>query len=314
MIKKIASRTRSVGNHTQLLFKPIMYMAMIVLIAFVHPVSAQTGTKIDTGPLHVILSPVRIEQGCVARITVTCPATVESVSYTIHDTKSVLSMDKPGMYSGFVPVAMEQKPGLTSIAITLHNTDKTTNMLNTSLEIIDKDFSVQHLTIDESKNTLSKTDLDRHNRERAMIKKMFSQSQPQKLWGQSFAKPLQGRLSTPFGVKRFINKQPRNPHSGVDIAAPSGTPVKATAAGVVSLTGTHFFAGKSVYIDHGHDIISMYFHLDSISVQDGQTIAKGDILGRVGATGRATGPHLHWGMRIQDTPIDPFSLLTLFEK
>ena len=135
-----------------------------------------------------------------------------------------------------------------------------------------------------------------------------------RLWTEAFTQPLQGRLSTPFGVKRFINKQPRNPHSGIDIAAPTGTPVRAAAAGVVSLTGEHFFAGKSVYIDHGCDTFSMYFHLDSIAVQDGQTVARGDIIGRVGATGRATGPHLHWGMRMYGTPIDPFSLLALFEK
>jgi murein DD-endopeptidase MepM/ murein hydrolase activator NlpD len=222
-------------------------------------------------------------------------------------------MDEPGAYSGFVPVAMEQKPGLTYIAVTLHNADTTTRIVNTPLQIIGKDFPVQHLTIDESKNTLSSSDLERHNRERALILKMFSQSQPQKLWSQSFAEPLQGRLSTPFGVRRFINNEPRSSHTGVDIAAPRGTPVMAAASGVVTLTGEHFFAGKSVYIDHGHDIFSMYFHLDSIAVQADQTIARGDIIGHVGATGRATGPHLHWGVRIQGTPIDPFSLLTLFE-
>ena len=185
--------------------------------------------------------------------------------------------------------------------------------LNAAFEVIAKDFPVQHLTVDESKNTLNQQTLERHNRERAQIENMFAQSQPRRLWTEAFIQPLQGRLSTPFGVKRFINKQPRNPHSGLDMAAPTGTPVKATAAGVVSLTGEHFFAGKSVYIDHGCDTFSMYFHLDSIAVQDGQTIAGGDIIGHVGATGRATGPHLHWGMRMHGTPIDPFSLLALFE-
>jgi murein DD-endopeptidase MepM/ murein hydrolase activator NlpD len=287
---------------------------MTVFLVMINPAAAQTKKIAVSDSVQINIVPKQVEQGDVARIIITCPVTVSAISYEWQDTLVTLSHDEPTIFSAFLPIASKQKAGTASISFMLRHADNTTSMLKTVFEVIAKDFTVQHLTIDESKNTLSKTDLDRHNSERALIIKMFSQSQPQKLWGQSFAEPLQGRLSTPFGVKRFINKQPRNPHSGVDIAAPSGTPVKAAATGVVSLTGEHFFAGKSVYIDHGHDIISMYFHLDSISVQEGQTIAKGDILGRVGATGRATGPHLHWGVRIQNTPIDPFSLLTLFEK
>jgi murein DD-endopeptidase MepM/ murein hydrolase activator NlpD len=110
-----------------------------------------------------------------------------------------------------------------------------------------------------------------------------------------------------------MNNQPRNPHSGIDIAASAGTPVRASSNGIVCLTGEHFFAGKSVYIDHGHALFSMYFHLDSITVQDGQSVAQGEIIGRVGSTGRSTGPHLHWGVRLYDTPVDPLSLIALFE-
>ena len=219
-----------------------------------------------------------------------------------------------GAYFGLVPIAMDQQPGPASLTIMLRDADNKTTTFNMPFEIIAKNFPVQHLTVDESKDTMDQQTLERHNRERAQIENMFAQSQPRRLWTEAFMQPLQGRLSTPFGVKRFINKQPRNPHSGIDIAAPAGTPVKATAAGVVSLTAEHFFAGKSVYIDHGCDTFSMYFHLDTIAVQDGQAVARGDIIGRVGASGRATGPHLHWGMRMYGTPIDPFSLLALFEK
>jgi murein DD-endopeptidase MepM/ murein hydrolase activator NlpD len=289
------------------------WVVIAVLLLVVKPVTAQAQSTADTDPTQISISPMQVKQGDVARITVTCPFTVTALSYDFHGINATLFKDEHGGYSGFIPVAMNHTPGPTNLVITLQNADNTTSTLKASFEVLTKDFPVQHLTVDESKSTLSKENLERHNHERALILKMFTQSQPTQLWGKSFTQPLQGRLSTPFGVKRFINKQPRNPHSGVDIAAPSGTPVKASAAGVVSLTGEHFFAGKSVYIDHGQDIFSMYFHLDSIAVQDGQTVAKGDIIGRVGATGRATGPHLHWGVRMYDTPIDPFSLLTLFE-
>lgn len=279
-----------------------------------NPASAQTENIPDSTPVQIMLLPEHVEQGSVARITITCPVTVTSISYTWLDKNTALACDGPGIYSGFVPIASSQAPGPVSMSITVQHADTTIHTLNTDFEVTAKEFPVQHLTIDESKTTLSKESLKRHNSERTLILKMFSQSQPAKLWQQSFTLPLKGRLSTPFGVKRFINNEPRNPHSGVDIAAPLGTPVKAAASGRVSLIGEHFFAGNSVYIDHGRDIFSMYFHLDSIAVQEGQTVDSGDIIGRVGATGRATGPHLHWGIRIQDTPIDPFSLLTLFEK
>ena len=269
---------------------------------------------LQTSPLQLSITPARIEQGSVARISVTCPDSVTALSYAWQDINAALFMDAAGAYFGLVPIAMDQQPGPASLTIMLRDADNKTTTLNIPFEIIAKNFPVQHLTVDESKDTMDQQTLERHNRERAQIENMFAQSQPRRLWTEAFMQPLQGRLSTPFGVKRFINKQPRNPHSGIDIAAPTGTPVKATAAGVVSLTGEHFFAGKSVYIDHGCDTFSMYFHLDTIAVQDGQTVARGDIIGRVGASGRATGPHLHWGMRMYGTPIDPFSLLALFEK
>ncbi len=291
-----------------------MYAVIAFLLLTANPLAARAENKDETHPVQISIAPHSIEQGNVALLRVTCPSTITAISYKWQDAVATLSIDAQGLFSGLVPIGTQQKPGKTGIAITLRNSDNESTVMNASFVVKEKDFHVQHITVDESKANLSKKNLERHTSERKLIVKMFSLSQPRKLWEKSFSQPLQGRISTPFGVKRFINDEPRSPHSGVDIAAPSGTPVKATADGVVSLTGEHFFAGKSVYIDHGDDIFSMYFHLDSIAVQDGQTVAKDDIIGKVGATGRATGPHLHWGVRIHDTPIDPFSLLALFEK
>lgn len=290
-----------------------LWAAVVLLFFCAAPCAIHISRAADI-PIKLSITPARIEQGSVARITVICPDSVTALSYAWQDINAALFMDVAGSYFGLVPIAMDQQPGPASLKIILRDSDNTTTVLNTPFEIIVKNFPVQHLTVDESKDTMDQQTLERHNRERAQIENIFAQSQPRRLWIEAFVQPLQGRLSTPFGVKRFINKQPRNPHSGIDIAAPAGTPVKATTSGVVSLTAEHFFAGKSVYIDHGCNIFSMYFHLDTIAVQDGQTVARGDIIGRVGASGRATGPHLHWGMRMYGTPIDPFSLLALFEK
>jgi hypothetical protein len=263
--------------------------------------------------VSVSISPDRIEQGGVARISVICPPGARALSYSWQSINAPLFSDASGSYFGFIPVDMDNSPGTTRLTIALRDASGVTIQHEAAFEVIARDFPVQRLTVDETKATLSTENLARHNRERAQVQKMFSDFHPDRLWNVKFTQPVQGRISTPFGVRRFINNQPRNPHSGIDIAAPTGTPIQAAADGRVCLTGDHFFAGKSVYIDHGTGIFSMYFHLDAINVQDGQMVKAGDTIGRVGSTGRSTGPHLHWGMRIYDTAVDPLLLLRLFE-
>lgn len=114
-----------------------------------------------------------------------------------------------------------------------------------------------------------------------------------------------GRLSSPFGLRRFFNGQERNPHSGLDFAVPTGTPVKAPAAGRVLLTGNYFFNGNTVFVDHGQGFISMFCHLSAINVKVGDEVERGEVIAKVGSTGRATGPHLHWNVSLNDARVDP---------
>lgn len=118
-------------------------------------------------------------------------------------------------------------------------------------------------------------------------------------------RPVGGRLSSPFGLRRFFNGEARNPHSGLDFAVPAGTPVKAPAAGRVALVGDYFFNGKTVFLDHGQGFVSMFCHLSAIDVKPGDEVARGAVVGKVGATGRATGPHLHWNVSLNDARVDP---------
>lgn len=152
--------------------------------------------------------------------------------------------------------------------------------------------------------------IDRELAEQTDAYRRFSPRQPSNLL---FDKPVAGPLSSPFGLRRFFNGEERNPHSGLDFAVPAGTPVKAPAAGKVILVGDYFFNGKTVFVDHGQGLISMFCHLSQVGVQIGDELARGAVLGKVGATGRATGPHLHWNVSLNDARVDPSIFIGAFK-
>jgi murein DD-endopeptidase MepM/ murein hydrolase activator NlpD len=169
----------------------------------------------------------------------------------------------------------------------------------------DKHYASQSLKVAPAQVNLSRADLERVNREKLIIDHALSRwtdEQPQTL---RLEQPVPGVRSSSFGMRRIFNGESRNPHSGMDIAAPAGTPVKAPLAGTVIDTGEYFFNGNTVFVDHGRGLISMYCHLSAISVKPGQRVAKGATLGAVGRTGRATGPHLHWGVSLNRAWVDP---------
>jgi len=179
------------------------------------------------------------------------------------------------------------------------------------LTIGDYPYPEQRIEIqDQSKVDLSPADLARAEREEKAVAKLFALATPRR-----FTLPL-GRPLTDlpaggrFGSRRWFNGQPRNPHTGADFAASEGTPVLAVADGKVVLAAEHFFSGNSVFLDHGDGLITMYFHLSRIGVKAGQQVKRGEELGRVGATGRASGPHLHVGVRWHGARVDPDQLLT----
>jgi len=126
-------------------------------------------------------------------------------------------------------------------------------------------------------------------------------------------KPVAGPLSSKFGVRRFFNGEERNPHSGLDFAVPAGTPIKAPAAGKVILTGNYFFNGNTVFVDHGQGFISMFCHMSKIDVKVGDVVPRGGVVGKVGSTGRATGPHMHWNVSLNDARVDPAIFIGAFQ-
>ncbi len=174
-----------------------------------------------------------------------------------------------------------------------------------------KQYETQHLTLQDRRMVEpGAEDLRRIERDREAIGRALSSWDARAAVELGFALPVQGRLSSAFGLRRFFNKQPRSPHSGLDIAAPEGADVAAPAAGRVIETGNYFFNGHTVFIDHGQGLITMYNHLRTIAVEPRQAVARGQKIGEVGMTGRVTGAHLHWAVSLNRSLVDPMLFLT----
>ena len=181
---------------------------------------------------------------------------------------------------------------------------------NYLFEVVGKAYEAQYLTIKNKRQVNpNKEDMLRITRERKLISKAKINWREIDNVPLRFIKPAKGPFSSAFGLRRFFNNQPRNPHSGLDIAAETGTPIVAPAAGIVTNAGDYFFNGKTVFLDHGQGLITMYCHMENISVEEGDIVDVNDLLGTIGSTGRVTGAHLHWSVILNNTTVEPLLFL-----
>lgn len=213
---------------------------------------------------------------------------------------AVLTMPHAGRWIAIIGIPLSQKIGAAQAEL-----QQAGPPMPLPFQVASKDYITQFLTVAPKHVDLSEPDLARVRVEQVKIREAFAVFSPELPATFTFVSPVEGVRSSSFGSRRFFNSQPRSPHSGMDIAAPTGTPVIAPAPGRVVNTGDYFFNGKSVFLDHGRGLISMFCHLDTIDVQEGDAILTGQRVGRVGATGRVTGPHLHWSVALNTVLVDP---------
>lgn len=219
----------------------------------------------------------------------------------------VLVAQQDAAWMAIVGLPLDLAPGELSVSAT--DSDGVLREIHFTVE--SKEYAVQHLTL-SNKRQVNPTarDMRRIRKEQAEINDAFTTWSPRADIDLSLDLPVNGRRSSPFGLRRFFNEQPRQPHSGMDIAAVEGTPIRAPADATVLRTGAYFFNGNTIFLDHGQGFISMYNHLRKISVQPGLKVKRGDVIGQVGRTGRATGAHLHWSISLNNSRVDPALFLS----
>ena len=218
--------------------------------------------------------------------------------------------EQPKGFVGLLGLDMQDEPGVHELTITVTKGELIT-ALNYSIVVGKEQFRVERLQLPKDKVDLDSKALARWKAEQKQVRTALALDSEEKLWQSGFVEPVSGRRTGIFGSVRIMNGQARNPHNGEDIGAPLGTDVVATNDGIVRLTVDHIFSGKGVYLDHGLGFYSMYFHLSEVLVKEGETVKIGQTIGKVGATGRATGPHLHWGVKLNGARVNPYALLEL---
>lgn len=199
----------------------------------------------------------------------------------------------------------EIKPGVYKLPLYI-GTKKT----NLKLSVKSVKFPTRHITLPDEKVFLGPEDLERAEREEERLKPIWK-TETDRLWEGNFILPLANDISTGFGTKRIMNKKKKSIHTGVDIKGKTGEEVKASNRGKVVLTEELFFGGNTIILDHGLGIFTIYMHLSSFNIKPGDIVSKGDTVGFVGSSGRASGPHLHFGVKVMDTNANPLSLVRL---
>lgn len=233
----------------------------------------------------------------------------DSAPWGSYKAKPVLFGEtEPRHYVGLVGIDMTSALETHLFEVKVIRGKQTVLLASIAIEVVDGKFGVQHLTLPKKMVDLDAPTLKRVRQEKSEVGDLWKSGTEQMLWTESWRMPVAGDPSGSFAKRRVINGEPRNPHNGEDIPAATGTPVHAPNAGIARLAKDRYFGGKTVFIEHGAGLFTFYMHLSKINVSDGQQIAPGDVIGEVGASGRATGPHLHWGGRLNDARVNPVRL------
>lgn len=263
------------------------------------------------GELAVRLSSPAPSQGdpVLVRVAPAAPADSMTVRWRGHDYPMRAETD--GTFLALFGVDLLSPAGRDTLTVEARRDGDIVSRAELPMEIRERGFPVQELTLPRELSVFDEPTLERIRRESSLLAKRFSRISSPVMWSLPFLPPVADFRPGPFGSRRVINGEPRSPHAGIDLVLPEGTPVVAIADGVVAFSGEQFFGGRSVVLDHGGGLFSVYYHLKEAAVADGRRVARGERIGSVGMSGRATGPHLHFSVRAGGGRVDPTLLLSL---
>lgn len=240
--------------------------------------------------------------GGVAIVDISSATAAENNAPTVSfDGKSALVFRSNDRWFTAVGIPLSQQPG--NVDITVTDADGRNTVF--SIDVTPHSYKEQRLTVKKSYVDLSQEQLDRVLADRKIIDGALQNFRAQPMSGVGLVPPADGPKSSSFGLRRFFNDKPRSPHSGMDIAAPQDANVVAAGDGMVTATGNYYFNGNTIFIDHGQGFVTMYCHLSTIGVEDNERVIAGELIGKVGSTGRVTGAHLHFGTYLNGNAVDP---------
>ncbi len=301
------------------LSKMIGILLMVGSICIVLPgcAAASSQTKIDSMQAVARLSSSEVANGQVTVLEVDLrpkePAATD-LKATFEQNRIALFQHpiKPaGVYCGLVGIPIGKKPHKTAIELEWMDPAGRQYRETVALHIIEGNYKKEALKVAPKHVSPSPKNLQRIKAEKKEIRRIYASSSDTRLWYGQFSKPLTSDITSVFGSQRLFNGELQSYHRGTDFRAKLGTPVYASNFGIVRLAKNLFYSGNIVIVDHGKGIFTNYAHLSQIDVKVGQHIARGDQIGLSGATGRVSGPHLHWGVKINNAYVDPLQFLTV---
>ncbi len=256
-------------------------------------------------PPSVRLSHDEVEPG--GYLVITVDDVEDEHTIRLHPAGPVQFVRRGNSAVGLLGISAAAEPGEQSVGVEVRSGDRMLLFEHHSWEVKAREFPTQHLQTTPQMRETRRSELYEEDREH--YRRAYAETSDGPLWEEDFLQPTEGRISTEFGVVRYVDGEISGRHSGLDIAAPTGTPVKATNRGIVRLAAHLNAPGKIVIVDHGMNVHSVYMHLSRISVKEGEMVERGEEIGEVGSTGFSTGPHLHWTMSIGRIPVCPDLIL-----
>jgi murein DD-endopeptidase MepM/ murein hydrolase activator NlpD len=284
----------------------ISLVALIAASAFTRPLSSRAAAPLM---LKITTRARAMRQGEVVLVTVTPSRDVSTVEAGAFANPIALWHSAGRTWQGLIGIPVTAETGRRDLVVHAANSDSDSLFVRISLQVGRTNFAVRKLTVDDKFADPPESEVDRILSEAKRLDALFATTKGGRLWSGPWRLPVPGTPTSSFGRETFLNGEERGRHQGADFHAASGTPIHAPNAGVVALAEPLYFSGNTVILDHGDGLYSLFAHLSKTNVAVGAKVARGDVLGEVGATGRVTGPHLHWAVRLHDVSVDPLSLV-----